>query len=100
MQKIRIRLKAYDHYSLDKSTKEIARTVIRTGARIVGPVPLPTKRTVYTVLRSPHVDKKSREQFETRVHKRLIDIFDSTPQTVDALMKLDLPAGVDVEIKT
>jgi small subunit ribosomal protein S10 len=100
VQKIRIRLKAYDHYSLDKSTKEIARTVIRTGARIVGPVPLPTKRTVYTVLRSPHVDKKSREQFETRVHKRLIDIFDSTPQTVDALMKLDLPAGVDVEIKT
>jgi len=100
MQKIRIRLKAYDHYSLDRSTKEIARTVIRTGARIVGPVPLPTKRTVYTVLRSPHVDKKSREQFETRVHKRLIDIYDSTPQTVDALMKLDLPAGVDVEIKT
>jgi small subunit ribosomal protein S10 len=100
MQKIRIRLKAYDHYSLDRSTKEIARTVIRTGARIVGPVPLPTKRTVYTVLRSPHVDKKSREQFETRVHKRLIEIYDSTPQTVDALMKLDLPAGVDVEIKT
>ena len=100
MQKIRIRLKAYDHYSLDRSTKEIARTVIRTGAKIVGPVPLPTKRTVYTVLRSPHVDKKSREQFETRVHKRLIDIYDSTPQTVDALMKLDLPAGVDVEIKT
>ena len=100
VQKIRIRLKAYDHYSLDKSTKEIARTVIRTGAKIVGPVPLPTKRTVYTVLRSPHVDKKSREQFETRVHTRLIDIYDSTPQTVDALMKLDLPAGVDVEIKT
>ncbi|HWR84333.1 MAG TPA: 30S ribosomal protein S10, partial [Candidatus Deferrimicrobium sp.] len=100
VQKIRIRLKAYDHYALDKSTKEIAQTVIRTGAKIVGPVPLPTKRTVYTVLRSPHVDKKSREQFETRVHKRLIDIYDSTPQTVDALMKLDLPAGVDVEIKT
>ncbi|MEW5993236.1 MAG: 30S ribosomal protein S10 [Candidatus Zixiibacteriota bacterium] len=100
VQKIRIRLKAYDHFALDKSTKEIAQTVIRTGARIVGPVPLPTKRTVYTVLRSPHVDKKSREQFETRVHKRLIDIYDSTPQTVDALMKLDLPAGVDVEIKT
>ena len=100
MQKIRIRLKAYDHYSLDRSTKEIARTVLRTGARLVGPVPLPTKRTVYTVLRSPHVDKKSREQFEVRVHKRLIDIYDSTPQTVDALMKLDLPAGVDVEIKT
>ena len=100
VQKVRIRLKAYDHYALDKSTKEIARTVVRTGARIVGPVPLPTKRTVYTVLRSPHVDKKSREQFETRVHKRLIEIYDSSPQTVDALMKLDLPAGVDVEIKT
>jgi small subunit ribosomal protein S10 len=100
VQKIRIRLKAYDHYSLDKSTKEIAQTVLRTGARIVGPVPLPTRRTVYTVLRSPHVDKKSREQFETRIHKRLIEIYDSTPQTVDALMKLDLPAGVDVEIKT
>jgi small subunit ribosomal protein S10 len=100
VQKIRIRLKAYDHYSLDRSTKEITSTVLRTGARIVGPVPLPTKRTVYTVLRSPHVDKKSREQFETRVHKRLMDIYDSTPQTVDALMKLDLPAGVDVEIKT
>jgi small subunit ribosomal protein S10 len=100
VQKIRIRLKAYDHYSLDRSTKEIASTVLRTGARIVGPVPLPTKRTVYTVIRSPHVDKKSREQFETRIHKRLMDIYDSTPQTVDALMKLDLPAGVDVEIKT
>ncbi|MDH3891430.1 MAG: 30S ribosomal protein S10 [candidate division Zixibacteria bacterium] len=100
VQKIRIRLKAYDHYALDRSTKEITSTVLRTGARIVGPVPLPTKRTVYTVLRSPHVDKKSREQFETRVHKRLMDIYDSTPQTVDALMKLDLPAGVDVEIKT
>lgn len=100
VQKIRIRLKAYDHFALDKSAKEIARTVIRTGARIIGPVPLPTKRTVYTVLRSPHVDKKSREQFETRTHKRLMDIYDSTPQTVDALMKLNLPAGVDVEIKT
>ncbi len=100
VQKIRIRLKAYDHYALDRSTKEIAQTVLRTGAKIIGPVPLPTKRTVYTVLRSPHVDKKSREQFETRIHKRLIEIFDSTPQTVDALMKLDLPAGVDVEIKT
>lgn len=100
VQKIRIRLKAYDHYALDKSTKEISNTVMRTGARLVGPVPLPTKRSVYTVLRSPHVDKKSREQFETRVHKRLIEIYDSTPQTVDALMKLDLPAGVDVEIKT
>jgi len=100
VQKIRIRLKAYDHYALDRSCKEIAETVVRTGARLVGPVPLPTKRTVYTVLRSPHVDKKSREQFETRIHKRLMDIYESTPQTVDALMKLDLPAGVDVEIKT
>ena len=78
---------------------EIVDTVNRTGAKIAGPVPLPTKRTVYTVLRSPHVDKKSREQFETRVHKRLIDIYDSNPQTVDSLMRLDLPAGVDVEIK-
>jgi small subunit ribosomal protein S10 len=99
-QKIRIRLKAYDHFALDRSTKEITNTVLRTGARIVGPIPLPTKRSVYTVLRSPHVDKKSREQFETRIHKRLIDIYESTPATVDALMKLDLPAGVDVEIKT
>lgn len=98
-QKIRIRLKAYEHATLDRSAEEIVRTAKRTGARISGPVPLPTKRTVYTVLRGPHVDKKSREQFETRVHKRLIDIYDSTPQTVDALMKLELPAGVDVEIK-
>ncbi len=98
-QKIRIRLKAYDHVALDRSTMEIVETVNRTGARIAGPVPLPTKRTVYTVLRSPHVDKKSREQFETRIHKRLIDIYDSNPQTVDSLMRLDLPAGVDVEIK-
>jgi len=98
-QKIRIRLKAYDHVALDRSTMEIVDTVNRTGAKIAGPVPLPTKRTVYTVLRSPHVDKKSREQFETRIHKRLIDIYDSNPQTVDSLMRLDLPAGVDVEIK-
>jgi small subunit ribosomal protein S10 len=98
-QKIRIRLKAYDHNSLDKSTKEIVQTAARTGAKVSGPVPLPTSRTLYTVLRSPHVDKKSREQFETRIHKRLIDIYNSTPQTVDALMKLELPAGVDVEIK-
>lgn len=98
-QKIRIRLKAYDHVALDRSTMEIVNTVTRTGAKISGPVPLPTKRTVYTVLRSPHVDKKSREQFETRIHKRLIDIYDSNPQTVDSLMRLDLPAGVDVEIK-
>lgn len=98
-QKIRIRLKAYDHVALDRSAQEIVQTVIRTGAKIAGPVPLPTKRTVYTVLRSPHVDKKSREQFEMRIHKRLIDIYDSNPQTVDSLMRLDLPAGVDVEIK-
>jgi small subunit ribosomal protein S10 len=78
---------------------EIVQTVKRSGARIVGPVPLPTSRTIYTVLRSPHVDKKSREQFETRIHKRLLDIFDSTPQTVDALMKLDLPAGIGIDIK-
>lgn len=98
-QKIRIKLKAYDHASLDRSSDEIVRTVMRTGARISGPVPLPTKRSVYTVLRSPFVDKKSREQFETRIHKRLIDIYDSNTQTVDSLMKLDLPAGVDIEIK-
>ncbi len=98
-QKIRIKLKAYDHASLDRSSDEIVRTVMRTGARISGPVPLPTRRSVYTVLRSPFVDKKSREQFETRIHKRLIDIYDSNTQTVDSLMKLDLPAGVDIEIK-
>jgi small subunit ribosomal protein S10 len=98
-QKIRIRLKAYDHVAIDRSAREIVRTVTRTGAKISGPVPLPTKRTVYTVLRSPHVDKKSREQFEMRIHKRLIDIYDSSQQTVDSLMRLDLPAGVDVEIK-
>jgi small subunit ribosomal protein S10 len=84
---------------LDRSVDEIVQTVKRSGARIAGPVPLPTARTIYTVLRSPHVDKKSREQFETRVHKRLIDIYDSTPQTVDALMKLDLPAGIGIDIK-
>jgi small subunit ribosomal protein S10 len=98
-QKIRIRLKAYDHAALDRSAKEIVRTVTRTGAKISGPVPLPTKKTVYTVLRSPHVDKKSREQCEMRIHKRLIDIYDSSQQTIDSLMRLDLPAGVDVEIK-
>ena len=85
--------------ALDRSVDEIVQTVKRSGARIVGPVPLPTARTIYTVLRSPHVDKKSREQFETRVHKRLIDIYASTPQTVDALMKLDLPAGIGIDIK-
>ena len=99
VDRIRIRLKAYDHRALDRSVDEIVQTVRRSGARIAGPVPLPTSRTVYTVLRSPHVDKKSREQFETRVHKRLIDIYDSTPQTVDALMKLDLPAGIGIDIK-
>jgi small subunit ribosomal protein S10 len=99
VDRIRIRLKAYDHGALDRSVDEIVQTVKRSGARIAGPVPLPTARTIYTVLRSPHVDKKSREQFETRVHKRLIDIYDSTPQTVDALMKLDLPAGIGIDIK-
>ena len=98
-QKIRIRLKAYDHRVLDQSAHQIVETAERTGARVVGPVPLPTERSIYTVLRSPHVDKKSREQFEIRTHKRLVDILEPTPQTVDALMRLDLPAGVDVEIK-
>ncbi|MEI6090494.1 MAG: 30S ribosomal protein S10 [bacterium] len=99
VQKIRIKLKAYDPKLIDKSSERIVRTVISTGAVVSGPIPLPTKRTVYTVNRSPHVDKKSREQFETRVHKRLIDILSSTQKTVDALMKLELPAGVDVEVK-
>ncbi len=99
LQKIRIKLKSYDHATLDQSASDIVRTARRTGAVTSGPVPLPTSKTVYTVLRSPHVDKKSREQFEVRTHKRLMDILDPTPQTVDALMKLELPAGVDVEIK-
>lgn len=98
-QKIRIRLKAYDHRVLDQSAHEIVETAERTGAQVAGPIPLPTERVVYTVLRSPHVDKKSREQFEMLTHKRIVDILEATPQTVDALMKLDLPAGVDVEIK-
>lgn len=98
-QKIRIRLRAYDHRILDQSTSEIVDTAKRTGARVVGPIPLPTERSMICVLRSPHVDKKSREQFEIRTHKRLVDILEPTPQTVDALMRLDLPAGVDVEIK-
>ena len=98
--KIRIRLKAYDHRLLDQSAAEIVDTALRTGAKIAGPVPLPTRINKYTVLRSPHVDKKSREQFEIRTHKRLIDILEPTQQTLDALMKLDLSAGVDVEIKT
>jgi small subunit ribosomal protein S10 len=98
-EKIRIRLKAYDHRVLDQSAAEIVQTARRTGARVAGPIPLPTDKSRYTVLRSPHVDKKSREQFEIRTHKRLIDILNPTPQTIDALMRLDLPAGVDVEIK-
>jgi small subunit ribosomal protein S10 len=98
-QRIRIKLRSYDHAMLDQSASQIVQTAKKTGATISGPVPLPTRRTVYTVLRSPHVDKKSREQFEIRVHKRLIDIIRSTPQTIDALMKLDLPVGVDIEIK-
>lgn len=98
-EKIRIRLKAYDHRVLDRSTREIVEIAKRTGARVSGPIPLPTKISRYTVLRSPHVDKKSREQFEIRTHKRLVDILEPTPQTVDALMKLDLPAAIDVEIK-
>jgi small subunit ribosomal protein S10 len=98
-QNIRIRLKAFDHRVLDQSTGEIVTTAKRTGAQVRGPIPLPTRIEKFTVLRSPHVDKKSREQFEIRTHKRLLDIVDPTPQTVDALMKLDLAAGVDVEIK-
>jgi small subunit ribosomal protein S10 len=98
-ERIRIRLKAYDYRVLDQSTGEIVETAKRTGAKVAGPIPLPTKINKYCVLRSPHVDKKSREQFEIRTHKRLLDILEPTQQTVDALMKLDLPAGVDVEIK-
>ena len=98
-QNIRIRLKAFDHRILDQSTSEIVNTARRTGAKIRGPIPLPTSLNRFTVLRGPHVDKKSREQFETRTHKRLIDIIEPTPQTVEALMKLDLASGVDVEIK-
>ena len=98
-QNIRIRLKAFDHRVLDASTLEIVNTAKRTGANVRGPIPLPTRIGRYTVNRSPHIDKKSREQFEMRTHKRMLDIVDPTPQTVDALMKLDLSAGVDVEIK-
>lgn len=98
-QKIRIRLQAYDHKLLDKSVAEIVDTTRRTGAKVAGPIPLPTVINKFCVLRSPHVDKKSREQFEIRIHKRLLDILEPTQQTVDALMKLDLSAGVDVEIK-
>jgi small subunit ribosomal protein S10 len=98
-QRIRIRLKAYDHKQLDQSVGEIVDTAKRTGARLGGPIPLPTSIRRYTVLRSPHVDKKSREQFEVRTHRRLVDILEPTQQTIDALMKLELSAGVDVEIK-
>ena len=98
-QNIRIRLRAFDHRVLDQSTREIVDTAKRTGANVRGPMPLPTRKEKFTVLRSPHIDKKSREQFEIRTHKRLLDIIDSTPQTVEDLMKLDLAAGVDVEIK-
>ncbi len=98
-QKIRIRLKAFDHVVLDQAAADIVRTAEKTGAQVSGPIPLPVKTERWTVLRSPHVDKKSREQFEMRTHKRLIDILEPTTQTVDALMKLELPAGVDVEIK-
>ena len=98
-QNIRIHLRAYDNKILDISTIEIVNTAKRTGAQVKGPIPLPTKKEVFTVLRSPHIDKKSREQFETRTHKRLIDIEEPTPQTIEALMKLDLASGVDVEIK-
>jgi len=98
--KIRIRLKAYDHRLIDQSSADIVETAKRTGAKVIGPIPLPTKINKYCVLRSPHIDKKSREQFEIRTHKRLIDILEPTQQTVDALMKLDLSPGVDVEIKS
>lgn len=98
-QRIRIRLKGYDHKLLDQSAAEIVETARRTGAKVSGPIPLPTTINKFTVLRSPHVDKKSREQFEMRTHKRLIDIYEPTPETADALMKLDISAGVDVEIK-
>ena len=98
-QKIRVKLRAYDHRLLDQSTQEIVETARRTGAKVSGPIPLPTRREIYTVLRSPHVDKKSREQFQVKTHKRLLDIVNPTSKTIDALRKLDLPAGVDVELK-
>jgi small subunit ribosomal protein S10 len=98
-QKIRIRLKAFEHKILDQSAEKIVDTAKRTGASVSGPIPLPTERNVFTILRSPHVNKDSREQFEMRTHKRLVDILDPNPKTVDALMGLDLPAGVDIEIK-
>jgi small subunit ribosomal protein S10 len=98
-QRIRIRLKAYDHKVIDQSAKQIVDTAIRTGANIIGPVPLPTRRSTFTVIKSPHVYKKGREQFEMRVHKRLIDVLEPTPKTIDSLMNLSLPAGCDAEIK-
>ncbi len=98
-QRIRIRLKAYDHKVIDQAAKQIVDTALRTGAVIAGPIPLPTKKTVYTVIKSPHVYKKGREQFEMRIHKRLIDVLDPTPKTIDSLMNLSLPAGCDAEIK-
>ena len=100
MNRIRIKLKAYDHVLLDKSTEKIVNTAKNTGAVVLGPIPLPTRRSIYTVNRSPHVDKKSREQFQIKVHKRIVDLMNSTSKTVDALMQLDMPAGVDIEIKT
>lgn len=98
-QKIRIRLKAYDHEIIDQSTKKIVETVVRTSAKVRGPVPLPTERHIYTVVRSPHVNKDSREHFQMKVHKRLLDILEPSPKTVDSLQRLELPAGVDIEIK-
>jgi small subunit ribosomal protein S10 len=98
-QRIRIRLKAYDHKVIDQSTKQIVETALRTGATIAGPIPLPTKKTIFTVVTSPHVFKKGREQFEMRTHKRIIDVFNPTPKTIDSLMNLSLPAGVEAEIK-
>ena len=100
MNKLRIRLKAYDHVLLDKSTEKIVKTAKTTGAVVLGPIPLPTRRSIYTVNRSPHVDKKSREQFQIKIHKRIVDLMNSTSKTVDALMKLDMSAGVDIEIRT
>ena len=100
MNRIRIRLKAYDHILLDKSMGKIVKTAKNTGALVMGPIPLPTKRSIYTVNRSVHVDKKSREQFQIKVHKRILDLLNSTTKTVDALMKIDMPAGVDIEIRT
>ncbi len=98
--KLRLRIKSYDHKLIDSSSRQIIDIAVRNGAEIIGPIPLPTRRSVYTVNRSPHADKKSREQFETRIHKRLIDIHNSSPRTIDALIRIELPAGVDIEIKT